>query len=462
MQTFFKQNATFREAASTLGFEDNVIQKVETFAVNTFGDIRWTGWREGDDLFIKNLQSICEAMRSRTILNIEPITELGRDADFLSKVSGQYPFLKALNFAVMACIEPLLPCALVATVRNEGPFLLEWLAHYRAIGIKEFYIYTNNNTDESIKLLHKLAEYGIIKLILNDISFDEGVNPQLKAYEHSFLLVPELRNFEWLFYLDVDEFFIPGDQYDFQISNIISAIRSKFSEKLPSCVCYNWNWVGSGGAIRRSRKPVSERFVYSMAHPVVKSLIRPSGVLPNIELPASWHIPAPLPGSFAVNSTFEIIKVKSAVMNCNLVGGCINHYWNKSFEEFLIRQERSDAIGSNRKTELFFEWDITPSEETFNPFPVELAKRLRSEHAFLLSIPSISEIVDYVDKLYSEMSTGQCHQDQLEVCYQNEKQRSFITGSLKRALSSEKKGEPHLAHAASELLSYCKAVRKPP
>ena len=310
MQTFFKQNATFREAASILGFEDSVIQKVETFAVNTFGDIRWTGWREGDDLFIKNLQRICEAMRSRTILNIGPITELGRDADFLSKISGQYPFLKALNFAVMACIEPLLPCALVATVRNEGPFLLEWLAHYRAIGIKEFYIYTNNNTDGSIKLLHKLAEYGIVKLILNDISFDEGVNPQLKAYEHSFLLVPELRKFEWLFYLDVDEFFIPGDQYNFQISNIISAIRSKFSEKLPSCVCYNWNWVGSGGAIRRSRKPVSERFVYSMAHPVVKSLIRPSGVLPNIELPASWHIPAPLPGSFAVNSTFEIIKVE--------------------------------------------------------------------------------------------------------------------------------------------------------
>ena len=149
-------------------------------------------------------------------------------------------------------------------------------------------------------------------------------------------------------------------------------------------------------------------------------------------------------------------------MNCNLVGGCINHYWNKSFEEFLIRQERSDAIGSNRKTELFFEWDITPSEETFNPFPLELAKRLRSEHAFLLSISGISEIVDYVDKLYSEMSTGQCHEDQLEVCYQNEKQRSFIMGSLKRALSSEKKGEPHSAHAATELLSYCKAVRKPP
>ena len=112
--------------------------------------------------------------------------------------------------------------------------------------------------------------------------------------------------------------------------------------------------------------------------------------------------------------------------------------------------------------ELFFEWDITPSEETFNPFPRELAERLRSEHSFLLSIPGISEIVDNVDKLYSEISTGQCDEGQLEACYQSEKQRSFIMGSLKRAFSSGKKGEPRLAHAASELLSYCKAAGKPP
>ena len=451
MQTPFRQNASFREAASTLGFGKTFVEQIENVAVTIFGDLRWTEEREGDECFLRNLQSICDALHSQTLPTMRAITELGRDADFLCSSSGHYHFLKALNFAVMACIEPSMPCALVATVRNEGPFLLEWLAHNRAIGINNIYIYTNNNTDGSTELLQKLAEFGIIKLILNE---DSGVEPQTRAYEHSFFLLPELRKFQWLFYLDADEFFIPADQYDFRVENIISAIKSKFLEKLPSCVCYNWNWIGSGGAVRRSAQPVSERFVYGNPHPVVKSLIRPSAVLPNIQSAAAWHIPRPVPGGFGVNSSFEQVGVETADIACNLSGGKINHYWNKSFEEFMIKRQRADDVGwHNREIESFFAWDVIPSRQSFDPFPWELTKRLRSEHEFLLSIPGTFDIVHRVDELYSALSSRICHSDQLAAIYLSGRRRSFIMGCLKHPLSAGGSVELNSSSIASELLS---------
>ena len=99
MHTPFRQDATLREAASTLGFAENFVERIANVAATTFGELRWTEWREGDDCFLQNLQNICDALRSQTFPAIKATTELGRDTDFLCSSSGRYPFLKALDFA---------------------------------------------------------------------------------------------------------------------------------------------------------------------------------------------------------------------------------------------------------------------------------------------------------------------------------------------------------------------------
>ena len=42
---------------------------------------------------------------------------------------------------------------LVTTMRNEGPHLLEWIAHHQAIGVTDFVIYTNECEDGTDTLL---------------------------------------------------------------------------------------------------------------------------------------------------------------------------------------------------------------------------------------------------------------------------------------------------------------------
>ncbi len=46
-------------------------------------------------------------------------------------------------------------------MRNEGPYILEWLAHHRAIGVRDALIYSNDCDDGSDALLDLLAGAGM-------------------------------------------------------------------------------------------------------------------------------------------------------------------------------------------------------------------------------------------------------------------------------------------------------------
>ena len=47
---------------------------------------------------------------------------------------------------------------LVTTMRNEGPHLLEWIAHHRAAGVSDFLVYNNDCEDGTEALLELLPD----------------------------------------------------------------------------------------------------------------------------------------------------------------------------------------------------------------------------------------------------------------------------------------------------------------
>ena len=47
-----------------------------------------------------------------------------------------------------------------STVRNEGPYLLEWIAWHQVLGVTDFLVYSNDCDDGSDLLLNRLAEHG--------------------------------------------------------------------------------------------------------------------------------------------------------------------------------------------------------------------------------------------------------------------------------------------------------------
>ena len=49
-------------------------------------------------------------------------------------------------------------------MRNEGPFIVEWVCWYRMLGF-DVLIATNDCTDHSVALLDRLAEEGWLKKV---------------------------------------------------------------------------------------------------------------------------------------------------------------------------------------------------------------------------------------------------------------------------------------------------------
>ena len=94
--------------------------------------------------------------------------------------------------------------AIVTTMKNEGPFILEWLAWHRAIGVDDFLIYTNDCTDGTEAFLDLLQQKGLVQHRDNPFR-KTGLPPQhaaLKAAESE----PLIQGAGWIICMDVDEF----------------------------------------------------------------------------------------------------------------------------------------------------------------------------------------------------------------------------------------------------------------
>ena len=48
----------------------------------------------------------------------------------------------------------------VSTMKNEGPYILDWVAHYKTLGFDHILVCTNDCTDPTVDILLRLQEMG--------------------------------------------------------------------------------------------------------------------------------------------------------------------------------------------------------------------------------------------------------------------------------------------------------------
>ena len=91
----------------------------------------------------------------------------------------------------------------LTAMRNEGPFILEWVAWQKMLGFENVLIMHNDCTDHSPQLLRLLDRVGEISTKRHEPR--EGYSPQAEAYRiaRRNRLVKQA---EWMFTCDVDEF----------------------------------------------------------------------------------------------------------------------------------------------------------------------------------------------------------------------------------------------------------------
>ena len=75
--------------------------------------------------------------------------------------------------------------AVVAIMKNEAPYVKEWLDYHLAAGVNHFYIYDNESPDNFKEVLQPYIDAGIVTY-----KFYPGAGRQIEAYTEAFKALP--------------------------------------------------------------------------------------------------------------------------------------------------------------------------------------------------------------------------------------------------------------------------------
>lgn len=246
--------------------------------------------------------------------------------------------------------QPKIRLAVCAIAKNEGPYFKEWLGWHISQGVEKFYIYDNESTDCTREVLAPYIESGVVEYI-----YFPGYRRQIPAYDDCI----DRHRFDtrWLAFIDLDEFIVP--LRDKSITDFLAGFEDS------PVVEINWLIYGSGGAEKKSPAPVMERFRHHSlpSHRLnrhVKSIVNPRRVFTM----TGCHEAARIDGVAAdshgdpITRNFREREPQQDIIR-------INHYAVRSKEEFIEKQNRGRASGSQRTISLdyFNRYDLNDIAE---------------------------------------------------------------------------------------------------
>ena len=268
---------------------------------------------------------------------------------------------------------------LVSTMKNEGPYLLEWLAYHKSIGITDFCIFSNDCTDGTNLMLNRLDQMGIVKHYDNPQG--PRMDPQRSAYSRANKL-EWVKTSDWMLIVDADEFLNihVGDR---SIDALIEACGN------PDAISVNWRLMGSQGQSKMTIDPfegdlVTERFTRgsSFEEPEnglvwgFKTLFKPQSFSffgvhrpkfnKKIELTpgmVTWTNAAGKP----MGENYLQKGWRGNAENVTNEFAQVNHYAIKSREDFLLKRLRGTANSKNKDRidmEYWNKYDINTIEDT--------------------------------------------------------------------------------------------------
>ncbi len=139
----------------------------------------------------------------------------------------------------------------VSTMKNEGPYILEWVAHYKTLGFDKLVVCTNDCTDTTVGILQRLQEMGHV--IQHDtIVRKAGIHRS--ALRQASRRYAEVMEADWVFVCDVDEF-LNIHVGDGSARSLVAA-----SGAAPDVISVPWRIFGPNGIESFQDRPVTEQF----------------------------------------------------------------------------------------------------------------------------------------------------------------------------------------------------------
>ncbi|MBS0122881.1 glycosyltransferase family 2 protein [Thetidibacter halocola] len=244
----------------------------------------------------------------------------------------------------------------ILCVRNEGAFLLDWLAHHLACGVTHVVAASNDCQDGTDAMLDRLEALGHVTHIRNDAPHDaRGI--QFTALDRA-AETNAMRGADWLLALDIDEF-VNVHVGDRTLPALIAALPQA------TAITLTWRLFGNAGVVRYRDAPVPAQFTRA-APPVLlwpwraamfKTLYRNDGTYrkPGVHRPrapdrerlsaAHWvdGEGRDLPPRYREKGIFSDYRRP----NHRLVQ--LNHYPLGAMESYILKADRGRAVhGADR------------------------------------------------------------------------------------------------------------------
>lgn len=264
-----------------------------------------------------------------------------------SKVFGHSP-VNPPERKVIAKLAPQAPPSgrtlIVTCMKNEGPFILEWLAYHRMIGVDDFLVYTNDCDDGTDTLLDALQAHGIVQR--RDNPFREtGGKPQQSA-----LLAadnePLVQNAGWIISMDVDEF-INVHVGAGRLPDLYAAVGEV------GLISLTWRLFGNCDVEAYEDRPIVAQFTRCAPHLIrrphqawgFKTLFRNQGLFKGmgVHRPRGYLGGTPLwvnGSGQPMPERFYKEGWRSGVDSYGYDLVTLNHYAVRSVESFLVKRDR--------------------------------------------------------------------------------------------------------------------------
>lgn len=138
----------------------------------------------------------------------------------------------------------------VLTVRDEGAFLIDWVAHHRRIGFTDIIVCSNDCSDGTDRLLDRMQALGLVIHLPNPGPHPKGAQwSALKLAERH----PARAAADWVMVLDIDEF-VTIHAGDGSLGALLDACPQA------TAIPLTWRLFGNAGVVAFEDRPVPELF----------------------------------------------------------------------------------------------------------------------------------------------------------------------------------------------------------
>ncbi len=241
----------------------------------------------------------------------------------------------------------------ITPMRNEAPYLLEWVAYHRLIGINDIVVFSNHCTDGTNLMLERLDELGLIRHYTNPSVYTGHSKHHLEVirYVNSW---DRLRRSDWVVNLDSDEFICIkvglGQLEDLFNSidranmicmsqhNFGSGGRKFFKHDL-STRQFEMAWSYDGAYHRNANQRGVKTLTHRSSNP--KKWLNHSPIFSTVDA----NLVRPINGSGHAIEGYDLTQTIKSLpapdYGFDLVQ--LNHYAIRSAEDFLLKLNRGNA-----------------------------------------------------------------------------------------------------------------------